>query len=81
MFGEAEVVRTAFHPETGALTDPKAVAAERHALSHLFAGAIGHAKNPGSHRTVNLTATEVAALIWLASYLLGIVNARPKATA
>lgn len=71
-----ETVRRAFHPETGVLTDPNAVASERHALSHLFAGAIGHAKNPGSHRTVDLTATEATALIWLASYLLGIVDAR-----
>jgi uncharacterized protein (TIGR02391 family) len=71
-----DVVRKAFHPENGALTDTGAVMSERHALSHLFAGAIGHAKNPGSHRTVNLTAIEAAALIWLASYLLGIVDAR-----
>lgn len=39
-----DVVRTAFHPETGALTDTSTIMSERHALSHLFAGAIGHAK-------------------------------------
>jgi uncharacterized protein (TIGR02391 family) len=71
-----DLVRNAFHPSHGALTDQTAVTAEREALSHLFAGAIGHAKNPGSHRTVNLTAVEAAELIGLASYLLGIVETR-----
>jgi uncharacterized protein (TIGR02391 family) len=71
-----DVMRSAFNPANGALTDPAGVPAEREALSHLFAGAIGHAKNPGSHRTVNLTAIEAAELIRLASYLLGIVEVR-----
>jgi hypothetical protein len=71
-----DLMRSAFHLTTGTLTDQTAVPAEREALSHLFAGAIGHAKNPGSHRTVNLTATEAAELIGLASYLLGIVETR-----
>jgi uncharacterized protein (TIGR02391 family) len=73
-----KVVRTAFNADNGALTETSAVMSERQALAHLFAGAIGHAKNPGSHRTVNLTAAEAAALIWLASYLLGIVDARSR---
>jgi uncharacterized protein (TIGR02391 family) len=76
-----EVVRRAFHPDTGVLTDTGGVASERHALSHLFAGAIGHAKNPGSHRTVNLTAVETVALIWLASYLLGLSRRGPRRSA
>jgi uncharacterized protein (TIGR02391 family) len=71
-----ELMRTAFHPSTGALTDKTAVAGEKQALSDIFAGAIGHAKNPGSHRTVNLAAIEAAELIGLASYLLGMVEAR-----
>jgi uncharacterized protein (TIGR02391 family) len=71
-----EVMRKAFDPEGGALIDSSVVKSEQHALSHLFAGAIGHAKNPGSHRTVNLTPVEATALIWLASYLLGVVDAR-----
>lgn len=71
-----ELMRTAFHPSTGALTDKTTVAGEKQALSDIFAGAIGHAKNPGSHRTVNLTAIEAADLIGLASYLLGIVETR-----
>jgi uncharacterized protein (TIGR02391 family) len=73
-----ELMRNAFHPTNGALTDKMAVFAEREALTHLFAGAIGHAKNPGSHRTVNLTATEAAELIGLASYLLRIVETRSR---
>jgi hypothetical protein len=71
-----ELMRTAFHPSTGALRDKMVVAGEKQALSDIFAGAIGHAKNPGSHRTVNLTAVEAAELIGLASYLLGIMEAR-----
>jgi uncharacterized protein (TIGR02391 family) len=71
-----KLVRDAFHASNGALTDKDVVLAEREALAHLFAGAIGHAKNPGSHRTVNLSALEAAALIGLASYLLGIVEAQ-----
>jgi uncharacterized protein (TIGR02391 family) len=56
-----ELMRTAFHPTTGTLTDKTAVAGERQALSDIFAGAIGHAKNPGSHRTVRAAASFSAA--------------------
>jgi hypothetical protein len=44
------LMRKAFHPETGPLTDMAVVRAEREAVMHLFSGAIGHAKNPMSHR-------------------------------
>lgn len=71
-----ELVRAAFHPTSGALRDEHVVTAEREALSHLFAGAMGHAKNPGSHRTVNHSVGEAAQLIGFASYLLTIVDAR-----
>jgi uncharacterized protein (TIGR02391 family) len=71
-----EVMRTAFNPTTGVLADTNVVPAEREALSHIFAGVIGHAKNPGSHRTVNHSVVEAAHLIGFASYLLGIVEAR-----
>ena len=49
-----KLMRTAFHPDTGPLTNSAAVYAEREAEMHLFSGAIGHAKNPISHRDVNL---------------------------
>lgn len=47
--------RKAFNKDTGPLADMSHPEAERVALAHLFAGAIGSYKNPHSHRTVNLT--------------------------
>jgi hypothetical protein len=41
---------------------------------HLFSGAIGHAKNPGSHREVYLEVDDAARLIVFASYLLDQVE-------
>lgn len=73
-----DLMRVALHADTGKLTDMTVVAGERQALSHLFAGAIGHAKNPGSHRTVTMSAVEAAQLIGFASYLLGIVETRSR---
>lgn len=70
------LMRKAFHPDTGPLTDKALVAAEREAEMHLFAGAIGHAKNPTSHREVAMTATEAARLIVFASHLFDIVERR-----
>ena len=54
------LMRKAFHPETGPLTDISLVAAEREAIMHLFSGAIGHAKNPTSHRDVSIAPAEAA---------------------
>lgn len=74
-----DLVRKAFDASSGKLTNKDTVKGEREALAHLFAGAIGHAKNPGSHRTVDHSAIEAAQLIGLASYFLGVVEARrPK---
>ena len=50
------LIRKAFHPENGNLTDQNQQPAERESIAHLFAGAIGYCKNPPSHREVNLTA-------------------------
>lgn len=44
------LMRKAFDPEDGPLSDMTVVRAEREALAHLFSGAIGHSKNPQSHR-------------------------------
>jgi hypothetical protein len=74
-------MRTAFHPETGPLSDMTLVTAERDSEMQLFAAASGHAKNPPSHRDVNLTRLEAARLIVFASHLLAIVEQRASASA
>ncbi len=71
-----KLMRDAFNPETGPLTDPNLVLAEREAEAHLFSGAIGYAKNPAGHRDFEVTAVEAAQLIIFASYLFAIVQRR-----
>lgn len=70
-----KLMRKAFG-ERGPLTDTSAHKAEQQALSDLFAGAIGSYKNPHSHRSVIIEASEAAEMIVLASHLLGIVDKR-----
>lgn len=77
-----KLMRAAFHPETGALTDYSVEGGERHARSELFAGTIGSYKNPQSHRHVALSdPDETAELILLANHLLRIVDERRAAVA
>jgi uncharacterized protein (TIGR02391 family) len=66
----------AFNVDTGPLRDKALIPAERESEMFLFSGAIGHAKNPTSHRNVNLTREEAARLIVFASHLLDIVEQR-----
>jgi uncharacterized protein (TIGR02391 family) len=71
------LVRKAFDSKIGPLADQSHPEAEREALCHLFAGAIGSYKNPHSHRTVALTdPREAQQQVMLATHLLSIVDAR-----
>src|SRR3989338_2332327 len=69
------LMRTAFNPKDGVLTEKSVSAGEQVARMELFAGAIGTYKNPSSHREVNLTdPKEAADIIHLANQLLRIVE-------
>jgi uncharacterized protein (TIGR02391 family) len=74
-----QLMRDAFHPERGPLTDQSVEYAEREARMSLFAGAIGSYKNPHSHRNVPLDdPNEAFDIIMLANHLLRIVDYRRK---
>ncbi len=73
------LMREAFHPENGKLTNKSLAASERQATRDLFVGAIGLFKNPSSHRDVNWDdPKECAELIYLANHLLRIIDKSSK---
>ncbi len=69
------LMREAFR-DGGPLANMNQDKGERVALMETFAGAIGMFKNPGSHRSVEFSANDAAALIHFASYLLLVVETR-----
>jgi uncharacterized protein (TIGR02391 family) len=72
-----DLMRKAFAPQSGALTDASLVSAEQQATADLFAGAIGLFKNPTSHRADAIDKPEDAvALVMFADYLLRLVERR-----
>lgn len=69
------LMRKAFAPGTGPLTDKSSTPGEQQGMMDLFAGAIGSQKNPSSHRYVEFgDPKEVADIIRLANHLLRIVD-------
>ena len=74
----AKLMREAFKPENGKLTDTETVTSERIALMELFAGSSGHCRNPSAHRAVNMGRVSAAQLIGFASYLMMIVDSMQR---
>ena len=69
------LMRQAFNPTTGPLTDTTHEGGERQARSDLFSGAIGSFKNPTSHRPVTYTdPTEASEVVLLADLLMRILD-------
>lgn len=77
-----DLMRRAFDPQNGPLTDMNAETAEREARAHLFAGFYGAYRNPVAHRDIDIDdPIEAMELVMTASHLLRIVEARVRALA
>ena len=73
MVGE-KLMRTAFAPGKGTLTDSQIPSGEQEAMAHLFAGAFGLYRNSTGHRYVPTEPEQAAEVIMFASQLLRIVD-------
>jgi uncharacterized protein (TIGR02391 family) len=69
-----KLMRKAFDPTNGPLTNPNVPIAEREATAHFFAGAIGRYKNPHSHRDVETNFNDAFEMMLVASHLLHIID-------
>jgi uncharacterized protein (TIGR02391 family) len=65
-----KLMREAFKPEHGPLAQKDTIVGEQVAVMELYAGAMGHFKNPPSHRDVTIRRNAAAQVICFASYLL-----------
>lgn len=73
------LIRQAFKPNDGPLSNPATDAGEQESMMHLFGGAIGTFKNPSSHRNVNYDEPIFAAeAVLLADLLLRILSRLEK---
>lgn len=76
------LMRAAFHEDRGPLRSDSADNAERQALAHMFAGAVGWFRNPAAHRHVPFDdVSEAIEQLMFASLLLRIVDERDSARA
>jgi len=73
----AALVRGAFNPAGGPLTDQYMPPPEQEGLMHLFAGAFLYRRNRYGHRNISVTdPSEAAGVMILVSHLLRIVDTR-----
>lgn len=69
-----KLIRKAFNPDNGALTDYDLPKAEREAFANYIAGAFGYYKNPCSHRDIVLDFVSTFDRIVVASDLLKVID-------
>lgn len=70
-----DLMRKAFDPQKGTLTNTQSLSSEKHAMRDLFVGAIGLFKNPVSHRDIDvITSEEAAVYIGVANCLMKMVD-------
>lgn len=73
-----KLIRKAFNPDNGELTDYELPKAEREAFANYIAGAFGYYKNPCSHRDVELDFVSTFDRIVVASDLLKVIDKAEK---